>query len=90
MNKVWMLTYGGEGIPTEVILFREDHPPSTERIREWFYKTLTYGNSENLSLGDKRYYNEKSLEMAEAISNKSYWSHESGYESADLSLVGVE
>lgn len=86
--KVWMLTHSGEGMPTNTILFREEHPPSTRRISEFLYSSLV-GEDRDLTEKDKNYYLTKADEMAKDISANSCWTCRGGYEGADLSLVDV-
>jgi hypothetical protein len=84
MKKVWMLTHGGEGIPTNIALFREDRPPSTERVKEFLYNFMKY---EDETESSRKYHEHQSSLMAESISKTGFWAEP--YESAELVLKEV-
>lgn len=83
-------------MPTFTKLFREDHPPSRDRIvRVLFDETQReepyFKDSPHYNLQDDVQYDwNHSCEIADGVSKNRNWTDTSGYEGASLTLVDVE
>lgn len=93
--KVWKFEWGGEGMPTRIALYREEHPPSVQTIHDLVLDWLTKEDEEwferapNMAIMQGTYNKEKATEISTAFSNSHFWTPRSGYESASLTLEEV-